>query len=263
MMHVKQITEIIDAGGTAEAHLALDQLLALGPKNTAALKLRARLLEMDGRFSEEAQVWDRIGTIDREDEDAVAYLFRRHKEDREHFYFTDDVAGGGRRYTACPNSLITFSVMGLIGCLTFLALTHFANAAALLADPQVMMAIFAVCVILPWAAIVLIYLRCLRYITVTPSGITVSTRIKTYTYAWNELASVNLARNLSGKSPRLWLALEPKDPQSRRIHIDMTLGSTAMRARAYLVRDIARLHAEPNCIDLASLEAKGRKLLRF
>ena len=78
MMHVKQITEIIDAGGTAEAHLALDQLLALGPKNTAALKLRARLLEMDGRFSEEAQVWDRIGTIDREDEVAVAYLFRRH-----------------------------------------------------------------------------------------------------------------------------------------------------------------------------------------
>ena len=43
MMHVKQITEIIDAGATEEAQEALEQLLSLGPNNTAALKLKARL----------------------------------------------------------------------------------------------------------------------------------------------------------------------------------------------------------------------------
>ncbi|MCX6110143.1 MAG: hypothetical protein NTZ90_11150 [Proteobacteria bacterium] len=263
MKHVKQIAEIIDAGATTEAHLALDQLLALGPQNTAALKLRARLLEMEGRFSDEALIWDRIATIDREDEDAVAYLFRRQKEDREHFYFTDDVAGGGRRFTACPNSLITFSAIGLVGCLAFLAMTHFADATALLADPRMMLSIFAICVVMPWVAIVLIYLRCLRFVIVTPAGITISTRLKTHQFSWNELGTVSLAHNLSGKSPRLWLTLEPKDEQTRPVHIDMTLGSTALRARAYLIREITRHHAEPDYVVLDDLGRKGRKPARY
>jgi hypothetical protein len=109
MLHVKQIRDIVDAGQTDEAHDALDQLWALGPHNTEALKLRAKLFEYEGRFAEEGKVWERVGSIDREDPDAVSWHLRKQLEDREHFYFTDDIPGGGRKFMAYPRSLVNTS----------------------------------------------------------------------------------------------------------------------------------------------------------
>src|SRR4051812_29827081 len=123
MLHVKQIRAVIEAGEADQAHQALDQLLALGPNNTDALKLRASLLEHEGRFAAEAKIWEKIAVIDREDADAVAFLLRRQLEDREHFYFTDDVPGGGRRFMAYPRRLINHSALGLAGCVGFLVAT--------------------------------------------------------------------------------------------------------------------------------------------
>ena len=52
MMHVKQIKNLVEAGESSRALEALDNLLALGPSNMEALKLKAYLLSQQGRFRE-------------------------------------------------------------------------------------------------------------------------------------------------------------------------------------------------------------------
>jgi hypothetical protein len=263
MMHVKQITEIIDAGATDQAHVALEQLLALGPNNTAALKLQARLFEYEGRFVDESRVWDRIATIDREDPDAIAYLLRRQTEDREHFYFTDDLPGGGRRFVAYPRSLVLFSAIGLIGCLSFLLTTRLSGAYPILAVPQVMLSSFGVLVMLPWLAILTVYCRSIRSVIVSPTGITVATRLRTHAFNWPDLERVCLAQSSRNNAPCLSLLLVPKNPAMRPVEIDLTQHTTAIRARSYLVRDITRFFNEPEHLKKESLGLGKRRLARF
>jgi len=253
-MHVKQITEIIDAGATEEAQEALEQLLSLGPNNTAALKLKARLYEHAGRFQEESKVWDRIATIDREDPDAVAYLLRRQVEDREHFYFTDEVPGGGRRFVAYPRSLVQLSALGLLGCVTFLLTTRLSSLYPVLASAEIMLSSFGLLVMMPWVAIIAVYVRSIRYVAVAPSGITVGTRLRRYSFNWADLSRVCLVQSQRPKGPRLSLMLLPKNPATRPVEIDLTQNSTAIRARTYLLQDIARFHSEPEYLKRETLD---------
>jgi len=262
-MHVKQITEIIDAGATDEAHEALEQLLSLGPNNTAALKLQARLYEYAGRFREESRVWDRIASIDREDADAVAYLLRRQVEDREHFYFTDEVPGGGRRFAAYPRSLMQLSAIGLIGCISFLLMTRLAVAYSFLEAPEVMLPTFAALVVAPWIAIIAVFVKAIRYVTVSPTGITVGTRLRLHSFNWSDLSRVALVQTLRPRGPKLSLMLMPKNPSSKPVEIDLTLGATAIRARTYLLQDIARFHCEPEYLKREALNLASTKVASF
>ena len=262
-MHVRQIRESIDSGKTDEAHDALDQLLALGPQNTEALKLRASLYESEGRFVDEARVWDKVSTVDREDPDAIAFLLRRQLEDREHFYFTDDVPGGGRRFMAYPRRLINNSALGLIGCIAFLLSTRVSVSFPVFADPSVMISMFGVCVLLPWLSIMVVYFRSIRSITLNSSIITVSTRLRAHTFQWQELERVCLARTASGRGPYLSLVLLPKDRTVTPIEIDLNQGSTAIRARSYLIREIARLFCEPEYLRREALDLERRKVATY
>lgn len=263
MLHVKQIREFVDAGEPDAAHEALDQLLVLGPNNTEALKLRARLFEIEGRFVEESKVWDRIAHVDREDEDAVAYILRRQLEDREHFYFTDDVTGGGRRFLAYPRSLVNRSAIGLLGCVTFLLASQLPNRFAAFGEPIVMLSMFGLFVIAPWIGILTTYMAGIKAVTLTPHGITVASRIRSLTYVWADLEKVCLARTRTGDTPSLSLVIMPKDRTVCPVEIDLSPGSTAIRARSYLIREIGRLFSEPPCVTRESLDLDRRKVATF
>jgi hypothetical protein len=260
---VKEIREIIDKGGDGEAHEALDQLLALGPQNTEALKLRASLYEHEGRFAEEGRTWDRIAVIDREDPDAVSYLLRRQVEDREHFYFTDDVPGGGRRFMAYPRALVNNSAIGLVGCIAFLLSTRLTPAMPMLAEPAMMLGLFTLFVMVPWLAILVVYFRCIRSVTLSTHGITVATRIRKHAFRWGELEKVCMARAFGRKGPTLSLVLVPKDKATTTVEIDLNHGSTAIRARSYLVREITRLFSEPEYTRRDTLGLKSRRLSSY
>lgn len=263
MLHVKQIREIVDQGQSDEAHEALDQLLSLGPNNTEALKLRARLLESEGRFGDEARIWDRVAQVDREDPDAIAFLMRRQLEDREHFYFTDDVPGGGRRFLAYPRALINNSALGLIGCIAFLLSTRLAPRFPIFADPVMMLALFGFFVMLPWLSIVWVYFRSIRSLTVSQTGITVSTRVKTRKVAWGELDKVCLARTYGPKGQGLTLVFMPKDGVKKPIEIDLNHGTSAIRARSYLVREISRQFHEPEYARRETLGLDQRRIAGY
>ena len=263
MLHVKQIREIVDQGQSDEAHQALDQLLALGPNNTEALKLRARLLESEGRFGDEARIWDRVAQVDREDPDAVTFLLRRQLEDREHFYFTDDVPGGGRRFLAYPRALINTSAMGLIGCIAFLLSTRLASRFPIFADPVMMLSLFGLFVMLPWLSIVWVYFKSLRSLSVSQTGVSVSTRVKTRIVAWGDIDKVCLARTYGPKGQGLTLVFIPKAQADTPIEIDLNHGSSAIRARSYLVREIARHFQEPEYARREALGLDSRRIASF
>ena len=263
MLHVKQIRTIVESGDGDQAHQALDQLLALGPNNLEALKLRASLFESEGRFTEESRVWERVATVDKEDPDAVAYLLRRQVEDREHFYFTDDVPGGGRRFLAYPRQLINFSALGLAGCVLFLMTTKLAAAWPVLGQPDVMLGLFGVLVICPWVLIVHSYIRGVKAVTVSSQGVAIATRLRSHVLSWPTLDRVCLARAHDGRGGKLSLVFVPKDPRSRAFEVDLTQASSSIRARTYLVREVSRNFREPLYVRRDNLALGERKLSRY
>ena len=100
MMHVKQIRNMIDNGSYDEALSTIDNLLLLGPHNLDALKLKAFLLEGKGYFHDALRVWLHVAQVAPDDEDAIAYVQTKQLEDKEHYYFTDELPDGGRRFLA-------------------------------------------------------------------------------------------------------------------------------------------------------------------
>jgi hypothetical protein len=264
MLHVKEIREIIDAGKNDEAHDALGLLLQFGPSNIEALKLRAQLFAFEGRFGAEAEVWDRIGTLDREDTDAVAYFLRKQLEDREHFYFTDDIAGGGRRFMAYPRGLVNAAAMGLVGCFAFLLTSRMTPRFPVLGEAPVMLSLFCLFVMVPWVAILWSWLRGVKAVVVDNQGITVATRLKRHVLRWSDIGRVALAREMSAKGyPRLTLVMIPKVDASQVLEVDLNHDSTAIRARSHLIREITRLHKEPEYAQRGTLGLDGRSVATF
>jgi tetratricopeptide (TPR) repeat protein len=263
MLHVKQIEKFVDDSKNEEAHEALDQLLSLGPQNTAALKLRARLFEYEGRFAQEAKIWERIATIDNEDEDAIDFLLNRQMEDREHFYFTDDIPGGGRRFMAYPRTLVHISALGLAGCLLFLIAVRFAATYPLLQNPVYMLGMFAAFVVAPSLTVIITYFRSLKSVSISHVGFEVATRTKIINYKWHDIERVCLARWEKRDIAFLSLVMIPKDRTQSILEINMNHGRSSIKARTYLVSEIARSFSEPEHTTRESLGLDANRIVTF
>jgi tetratricopeptide (TPR) repeat protein len=263
MKHVTAIKAYIAKGDTQEAYSALDNLLALGPNNIEALKLQAMLYNAEGRYTEETTVWHKVLTIDNEDIDAITFMLKLQNEDREHYYFTDDLTGGARRYMAYPRTLVTTSMIGLFGCMSFLTLSRLAEKYPELGEAKVMLANFFLMVICPWFAIIWTYLRGMKSITVSKLGIEIATRLKLIKHNWAELSSVSLAHSKDPENPELVLVLVPKNEEQNTICIDMNEDSSSVRARSYLLREIASYARPFSRNNLADLKLVKAKTLRF
>ncbi len=250
MQHVKQIRELIAQGEVPKAHSALENLLALGPKNIEALKLRAQLLNMEGRFSEEAKVWDLVHNLDPEDPDGVAFVLRCHLEERENIYFSEELPGIGRRFITYPRTLVSTSLMGLFGCLAFLTYSKVSIRFTSLAEPGAMLGAFAFLVLVPWVLILISYLKTSRYLIVHRQGVTLAKRIGKMEWSWHDFAKVVLVHDPHGIGKNLLsLAFIPKDPAQRALEVNLTPDQGSVRARTALVREVANLFATPEHID--------------
>ena len=265
MLHVKQIEQLVEQGQADTAYEALDQLLALGPKNTAALKLKAALYSYEGRFEAEAAIWDQIARIDNEDEDAITYYYQKQIEDREHFYFTDDLPGGGRRYLAQPKAFFTAAITSVLSCLTFVYVSvGLSKAYPQLKEATLFFGLFFLLVVGPWLRICYLYVKSLKSISVSEAAIEVATRFRQISFKWQDLEQVYLASNLKTDQAQLKLVLVPKaEAQVPQVEIDLNQDSSAIRARSYLVRDIKRMFGEPTYAAFDKVPAKTKKVHIF
>lgn len=244
MKHVTAIEKMIDDGQVAEAHESLEELLAIGPNNVQALKLLAALYEHEGRFDEEEKIWHRVFEIDREDEETIEYFQKSQLEDREHYYFTDVLPEGGRRFIAYPRSLVNISMIGLVGCVCFLMLTRMTTENQLISSPAAVMVAFLILVISPWVGIIYTWAKALRTVSVTASHIEVKTRFRTFKYQWSDLSRISLAHSQSPSDEELRLVLLPSEGnQHPSLSIDFNEHSSSIRARRYLINEIRDFHS--------------------
>ncbi len=237
MRHINNIKKIVADGQFEEAHTALEDLLEMGPSNVEAIKLKAALFAHAGRYDEEELAWRRIIDIDNEDEDAIEYFMASQIEDREYYYFTDALTNGSRRYLAYPRALVSVSLLGLMGCVAFLGLTR-AGMPALNDSPLLLFATFLATVVTPWFAIVYMYAKTIRSITLSSDGFEVSTRMKKIMVPWKEIDRILLAHSDDLETSQLQLVVVPKDNGIPSIAVDMTAATSAVRARRHLLSEM-------------------------
>ena len=263
MMHVKQIKNKIDHGQFDTALADIENLLLLGPNNLDALKLKAFLMEGMGHFHDALRVWLHIAQIAPDDEDAISFVQAKQLEDKEHYYFTDELPDGGRRFMAYPRPLLKISLWGLIGCLTFLFGVRFAEAQNMAITPVYMTLMFLVLVIAPWVAIFYVYFRAIHSITLTQGGIEVATRLRSHAYAWAELDRVSFAHKLHPENPMLYFVLMPKDNGARPIMIDLSDDITAIKARTHLPTEVKKFCARVTFDDISQLGISEKKPIKL
>jgi len=263
MMHVKEIRELVEQGKTSDAHDAIDLLLELGPHNTEALKLRALLYGQQGRFPEETKCWERVIDIDCEDEDAITFFRMRHLEDREHFYFTDDLPDGGRRFIAYPKSLVKNTFYALIGCLTFLIFTRLSLYFPTLEKPEVLLPVFVVSVLFPWVGTLIAWIKAIRSVSLTRSRFEVATRFKTHFLEWKDVDSVYIAHQSTDDEDFLSLIIMPNSKNLHPIEIDLSVESSSIRARTFLVKEVRALFGEPVHTSRCQLKIDEQNVISF
>lgn len=262
MKNVAEIQSIAEAGDLSEAHSALDALLTMGPRNVEALKLRARLYEVAGRFQLEAKVWEQISKIDREDDDLTQYIMRRQNEDRENFYFTDSLPGGGKRFIAFPRKVVRSVGVGLLGCIAFMILARLSTSYPALNHPLIITASFAGFVVAPWIAILSSFVRSVRHMSITKAGLEIVIPFRTYKLAWTDVEKVYLAQDDRHDTFQLSLLVVSKDPKTPTIEMDFNENTTPIRARSYFVREIMNSWGEPEYTARKSVNTDGRKMLK-
>ena len=263
MRHVAHIKKIVEEGQRDEALVAIENLLYLGPKNLEALKLKALIFASEGKFEDETQVWLRILQIDNEDVDAIEFFLRKQHEDREHFYFTDPIANGGRRYLAYPRKMFTAALLGLFGCGVFVTISRMSTVYPVLGRPTTLLSAFGILVLLPWIAIMWSWARSLKSLSVISQGITAQTRFKSLAYKWTDLNEVVLANDGNPYDPTLWLVIRPNDIAATPLLIDLSEASSSLRARSHLIRDVMQLAPQFRFAPLASLGLNLKKTKSF
>lgn len=270
MKHVSAVRDLFSEGKSEEAEDALDNLLALGPSNIEALKIKAALLGKKGQLAEEAEIWLKISQIDSEDPDAHEFLLRLQMEERERYFFTEIVADEGRRFFAYPKKLFHISVAGLVGCVAFLFISSSPGYEGQLTPESlaVITASFVLLVVCPWLAILYLYFKSLKTLTISKAGVEITTRLKSLSYTWNELKSVHIAYGALAGGSEVRLVLVPSKDQDPRIEIDLSAETSALKAKNQLIHELQKSCAsltfvpdtDPSHIALAS---KSSSPLRF
>ena len=261
-MRVENIKRIVADGDLEQAQEALDMLLELGPNNVEALKLQAALLKAQGKFDAERQIWVRVHELDAEDLDTLRFLQKKRLEEREFFYFTDELPGG-RRFLAYPKKMAIASLIGLLGCLLFLVISRLVHTHTLLAGREIVLFTFVICVLLPWVLIIHRFLTGLVSIAVTASDIRIKSRLQTLTYRWEELCQVCLAHQRRAAREQLLLIIVPHRATLPVVKIDLSDGSSSLCARSYLIVEINRFCRKLEHTSSEQLQLGDRKLLAF
>ena len=260
-MRVEKIKKIIDDGDLERATTELDSLLAIGPSNIEALKLKASLSAVQGHFAAERETWVKINQLDEHDLDSLRFLQRQQLEDREYLYFTDELPAG-RRFLAYPKSMAMASLVGLGGCVMFFVTTQLAKTYSILANNSVVLATFTLCVISPWILIIYRYLTSIVSIAVTDDTLRISSRLRTIVYRWEDLARICLAHHQLDIA-QLSLVLLPKDRNLPVVQIDLSHGTSSMCAKSYLIAEIAKMFANLERISYQSLNINDRQPVTY
>ncbi len=241
---MEDIRKIVDQGEYSEAFVALEELLEMGPYNIEALKLKALVYRQQGRYQEEFLVWQEIIEYYPDDEDSAEFFEKNYIEEKERFYFTEELPGGGRRFVIHPKALVNSSLFGLIGCLLFLLISNYSRKYVFLANPTFSFVCFLVLVLTPWAFILYNYLKAPCEIHLTYRGISVVSRMGRTELRWEDIAGIHLAHQVYSNQAGLSMVFVPYDRRHRAIEIDLANESSVLKAKSFFIRETCRFYGQ-------------------
>lgn len=210
MRHVSDAKKLIDAGKSREALDILDNLLGLAPRNHEALRLKASLLDAQGRFDESLLVLRDLARFDGLSPEALRDLEQRTLEEREVAVYSE-LTSEGRWYFAFPAAQLWISLYGFLGCAFFLLISPG------LLGPQVGEALprvafaFFIFVALPWMALVIVHMIGIKKIFVGLGGLRICTRFREREIPWSNVVSATLEHHPDNRFGELHLVLYGHD----------------------------------------------------
>ena len=235
MVHMKEILASIDCGEEARAQEEIQNLLALGPKNTHALKIQAALCAREGNFEVEAQIWQKVIDCDPEDEKAIAYWFQRKVEWHEQQFFTETLPYG-RRFLTFPRGLLQAASFGMMGCLLFLLFNRLGTLYFFFSISMIQVSLFLILVVSPWLGVLYNYLFILRDVAVTQEGLELGTRVRTLFYPWGTFSQAFVVHPAEPQCQGLRLVLIPRHESAYVVEIDLHPDTSLLRtAKVFLI----------------------------
>ena len=229
---------MIDEGELARAEVALSLFLEFGPTNLEALKLKAHLYSQKGLFAKEYETWLAVGELAPEDMDVLEYFESHFFEEREHFYFTDLIPEGGRRFLIHPKALLEAFGIGFVSCVFFLLIGHFSKFSQFMSMTGTTLLFAGIFVFLPWIGVALAYLRMPFDVSVTPKKLKLSTKLKDFEISWGEIKEIFVLHDCSKGVFSLELLVLPKSESKEAFRIDLSEEKALIKARRFFLAEI-------------------------
>lgn len=263
---IEQLTKVktlINEGKLLEAQLALELFLSFGPNNLQALKLKALLYSQKGLFQKEYETWVQIANLAPEDLDTHDYFDLHFLEEKEKFYFTDVVPGGGRRFLLHPRALLEACAAGFVSCLIFLLVGQLPLLSYFLAIPRVSFLFITLFVVLPWIGILHAYLKMPGDVWVTSRGFAMSTRLKKMEFPWHTVSEILVVHTPLKHSFSLEVLVIPKEKSRAPLRIDISRDRSIVKARRFFLAEI--LNHYPNVTYKAQIpeRLRGENFIAF
>ena len=211
MRHVADAKKLLEGGKSREALAVLDNLLGLAPRNHEALRLKATILDAQGRFDESLLVLRDLSRCDSLSAEVLRDLERRTLEEREVAVYSE-LTPEGRWYFAFPAAQLWISLYGFLGCAFFLLMSPALlsqNAADAL--PSVAF-VFLIFVAMPWFMLLTVHMVGIKKILVGLDGLKICTRFRQRLIPWSAVTSASLEHHTDNRAGTLFLVLYGRKP---------------------------------------------------
>lgn len=237
MKHLDEAQKLVSSGDGHAALAVVDGVLALAPRNPEALRLKAQILEAWGHFDESLAILRGIAEAGALTVEGREQLANHLREEREFLLFSV-LAPDGRWYFAMPHSQVKVSWYGLLGCFSFLLLAGTQPLTQPAALPLLLAAFFFL-VLLPWLALMVVFLIGVKKVFVGLDRLEIHTRFKERAIPWEQVRSAVIQYDPDPCSDFLRLALygENRDTGAL-VEFDISEGHGVVRARRHFLRHV-------------------------
>lgn len=237
MKHVKEANALLESGDAPAALVILEDILSLAPRNSEALRLKARILDGWGRFDESLHVLHALSQVPSLNEAELADIEARALEEKESIVYSE-LSMEGRWYFAFPAAQVWISLYGFVGCAAFLLLSP-----GLLSGGTEnfleLAAAFGLFVVLPWIALLVVHMTGVKRILVGITGIRVCHRFREVNYPWSSFAKAVVEYDRDIKKGYLRLHLYSADGgKEPSLSLDISQKGAVVKARRHFVRNV-------------------------
>lgn len=251
MKHVADAKSLISLGKGQEALEVLENLLSLAPQNHEALRLKALILDSQGRFDESLGVLRDLSRHSNISDEALRDLERRTFEEREVTVYSE-LTPEGRWYFAFPALQVWISLYGFFGCAAFLLLSPGLLGESGAENIAGLVLAFLLFVATPWLALMVVHCVGIKRILVGIHELRVCTRFSQRAIVWKDVHAAVVSYSNDTRNGTLFLSLFRAGERTPLVRLNVSARGSVVKARRHFVRSVL---AHVDSVSFVSLEA--------